>query len=568
MNPNNQKLQTGPSAVFIDQENVKSAKSAQGDQQKSLTREEQLKLWKLQNTKKPGAAKPAALQKTNPNIARAKRTEKDKTAEIVKKPASNPKRALSDVCKDSEQSNTAVYPKRAKIQREISSPHMERPPKEKEEELDPELLTHSKIREELDMYDFFIEKARRRRLGESVEGMVPPQAPVPPPPEAGPLARLRFELLGRKKDIECLEKRLSNESRRSAKLDLEVKRCAQDVASLRSLLRQARSDLHESNEAKKDLELELSRKSADQMKALLDVCDKLKGEKQAMAYQLRQLQAEHEAVAAERKQLAEENQKLVSEVATLTTDKQNLQSEMKDCYEVIDLFEEQNREHEKLLEQKENSVSEKDEKFHLELMATEMELLRTRDELEKTKSRAEELRSALEDTLNENQRLEEAVSLKETENQPQNTHAPDTSDSAVQTDLDLDELINDAKEAVQNFRLIKLGNNVMHQQMVQNAEVHEKEKAELEDQIRAEEGKKAEATHAALRQRLMEDVDKANQEKREFEIRLERVKRMTEVLRARIVELGGSVDVEDDEWEMGHLDVLGTGGGTNEVSRL
>ncbi|KAJ3036430.1 hypothetical protein HDV00_002755 [Rhizophlyctis rosea] len=91
----------------------------------------------------------------------------------------------------------------------------------------------------------------------------------------------------------------------------------------------------------------------------------------------------------------------------------------------------------------------------------------------------------------------------------------------AQTELDLNQLLEDAKEATKSFHAIKSAQSIMRQQMEQNQTEYAKEKAQLKKrmQIQKKKSRNIEKTQAEVRKRLLKALKRGERKRRYAEER-------------------------------------------------
>ncbi|KAJ3054496.1 hypothetical protein HK097_001677 [Rhizophlyctis rosea] len=571
---------------------------------RKLSREEQLKLWKQQ--RKP-TSKAAAKGGADPKGTTKALNDDDNWENI--KPAARTKREISEVIKVSSQApqeseQTKPGPIKKPKPQPLATKHND-PSAKKDEKLNK---TKCKT-EPLKPTTSAIESAS---LNTTSKNRIIPHADSDAP-ETDSLIRLQNELADRQKDISRLEARLASETERSSTLELELKARTQDVSDFRlvlkntsSKLRKAEFELQQQRQAHKEVEQLLERTKTSQASALkaevdrvqsleaslaskstyiekleaeLRVarekeqnatertesqqnaqllesitqlqqrnetlssrCKSLETDKITLKKSVEDLSANLEQVETSREELSEANALLKFQYADAVVERDRLSSELQECYEAMDAVEAKLTEYEGKEEYIDKAAAMAEEQ-EAQLLAAEGELFKLRGEVQILGEKNEELQNCLETLLQDDDEIAEPTPRPQTTSTSQQTEITFTEGEA-QTELNLQELLDEAKEAVKNFHLIKFGNNVMHQQMLQNQEVHAREKSQLEEQLSVENQKwrDLEAEQAKIHQKLLDALQQSLLKKREAEVRLQEIERMNEILKERITELGGIVD--------------------------
>ncbi|KAJ3041951.1 hypothetical protein HDV00_008460 [Rhizophlyctis rosea] len=295
--------------------------------------------------------------------------------------------------------------------------------------------------------------------------------------------------------------------------------------------------------------------------------DNLQQEKSAVEARLDEVVASLREAEANQEELREAHGILKFQYAEVLIERDQQSAELRECYEAMDVVEARLTEYEgkEIFIDKAAANAEEQE---AKLLAVESEVFKLRGDMQLLSTTNEELRSALASSLQENEevrnrllRLRKAppfmsrfslldkslikwrvYQLVSTAQQTEFTSA----DNEAQTELDLNQLLEDAKEATKSFHAIKFAQSIMRQQMEQNQTKYANEKLQLEEQMRTENQKwrDFEATQAEVHKRLLEALQQSAQKKRETEVRLKEIERVNALLRERIIDLGG--DVRED----------------------
>ncbi|RUS19151.1 hypothetical protein BC937DRAFT_87924 [Endogone sp. FLAS-F59071] len=119
---------------------------------------------------------------------------------------------------------------------------------------------------------------------------------------------------------------------------------------------------------------------------------------------------------------------------------------------------------------------------------------------------------------------------------------PLSSDEGCQTDMQLEQILRESKEAIANFKLMSAANEIMYQQMIQNREKYD---VALRDQITTAEDADSHWSNLleqalSVREQTMECLNRTVLKNQDMEQRLAQAKEMTNELKERVKQL---------EWE-------------------